>query len=148
MATLLLALLRSSSLKAHAVSCGTTQLKLELFLEALLKVNYSRHALEIMCERYICRRTPAVEADHDVHDTLANCAEVLFGNNSKTSRWPPGYSVVQADKGEHRKLVPWIVVQYYMHTTMLGSVVALQRHFCVMTCVVALHSRQPLCVLL
>jgi hypothetical protein len=82
MATLLLAMSSSSDLKAHIIQCGTMQLKLGLLLEALLKINFSRHALDIMCERYICRRTPAVTTEpgnRQLQDVLNSCAQQLFG---------------------------------------------------------------------
>lgn len=145
MATLLLALSSSSSLKAHTVKCGITELKLELFLEVLLKVNFSRHALEIMCERYICRRTPAVEADTERHNVLAQCAKVLFGDKANINCWRPALPVGQADKGEHSLSFSAVLLKITCTYLCWAEWAALQRYCCAMICVAVHHTGQPLC---
>lgn len=65
----------------YIVTCGTTQIRLGLLMECLLKVNYKRHALDIMCERYICRRTPALCPDEKSLNVFGNCLGKMLGTN-------------------------------------------------------------------
>lgn len=55
--------LSTTSINTATILCGTTKLRVGLLIEALLKINFRRHALDMVCERYICRRTPLLQPD-------------------------------------------------------------------------------------
>jgi hypothetical protein len=61
------------------ITCGTTQIRLGLLMECLLKVNYKRHALDIMCERYICRRTPSLHHESKSLEVFGKCLHKMLG---------------------------------------------------------------------
>jgi hypothetical protein len=78
---LLLLSLSTTSLKHSDILCGTTQMELGMLMQCLLKVNYKRHALDLMCERYICRRTPSLQQDDDSLQVWRDCTAIVLGAN-------------------------------------------------------------------